>query len=45
MVGLDRFDKLKAKIGEDEVAKFLQSGDEVTVRGEGLGSVSVVISE
>ncbi len=45
IIGLDRIDKLKAKIGESEVAKFLQTGDKVTVRGDGLGSVSVTISE
>jgi 2-keto-4-pentenoate hydratase/2-oxohepta-3-ene-1,7-dioic acid hydratase in catechol pathway len=45
IVGLDRFAKLKTKIADDEVAKFLHAGDQVVVRGDGLGSVSVTISE
>ena len=44
IVGMDRFDKL-ANITSDEadIAKFLQAGDKVLVRGEGLGSVEVEI--
>ncbi|MEM7138148.1 MAG: fumarylacetoacetate hydrolase family protein [Myxococcota bacterium] len=43
LVGLDRFDKLEAALGRDQ-SRFLASGDEVVVRGEGLGEVSVTVA-
>jgi 2-keto-4-pentenoate hydratase/2-oxohepta-3-ene-1,7-dioic acid hydratase in catechol pathway len=43
LVGLSRFRKLSTKLGGD-TSRFLEVGDEVTVRGQGLGNVSVTIS-
>ena len=43
LVGLDRFKKLSAKLRGD-TTPFLDVGDEVTVRGRGLGKVSVTIA-
>lgn len=43
LVGLGRFKKLSAKLRGD-TARFLDVGDEVTVRGRGLGEVHVTIS-
>ena len=44
LVGLSRFTKLSAKLDSDEAA-FLQVADEVTVRGQGLGKVTVTVTE
>ena len=44
LVGMDRFKKLDATLGKDQ-SRFLKAGDEVLVRGEGLGHVTVTISE
>jgi 2-keto-4-pentenoate hydratase/2-oxohepta-3-ene-1,7-dioic acid hydratase in catechol pathway len=43
LVGLSRFRKLATKLDGD-TSRFLQVGDEVTVRGQGLGKVSVTIA-
>ncbi len=43
LVGLSRFRKLSAKLGGDR-SRFLEVGDEVMVRGQGLGQVRVTIS-
>jgi 2-keto-4-pentenoate hydratase/2-oxohepta-3-ene-1,7-dioic acid hydratase in catechol pathway len=43
LLGLSRFRKLSIKLGGD-TSRFLQGGDQVTVRGQGLGEVSVIIS-
>jgi 2-keto-4-pentenoate hydratase/2-oxohepta-3-ene-1,7-dioic acid hydratase in catechol pathway len=43
LVGLNRFRKLSTKLGGD-TSRFLEVGDRVTVRGQGLGQVSVTIS-
>lgn len=43
LAGLSRFRKLATKLGGD-TSRFLQVGDEVTVRGQGLGKVSVTIT-
>ncbi|MEM7436780.1 MAG: fumarylacetoacetate hydrolase family protein [Myxococcota bacterium] len=43
LVGLDRFDKLEAALGRDQ-SRFLASGDEVVVRGDGLGEVSITVA-
>ena len=43
MIGMSRFEKLGHTTGEDDIAKFLQKGDKVVVRGEGLGSVGITI--
>ncbi len=43
LVGLSRFRKLAAKLDGD-TSRFVQVGDEVTVRGQGLGKVSVTIT-
>ncbi|MEM7435455.1 MAG: fumarylacetoacetate hydrolase family protein [Myxococcota bacterium] len=40
---LSRFQKLSSKLGDEQDA-FLQVGDRVTVRGQGLGKVSVTIA-
>ena len=42
LVGLNRFAKLATKLDGD-TSRFLVVGDEVTVRGEGLGKVGVTI--
>ena len=44
LVGLSRFTKLSSKLDSDEPT-FLQVTDEVTVRGQGLGKVTVTITE
>jgi 2-keto-4-pentenoate hydratase/2-oxohepta-3-ene-1,7-dioic acid hydratase in catechol pathway len=44
LVGLSRFKKLAAKLDGD-TSRFLNPGDRVVVRGEGLGEVSIVITE
>jgi 2-keto-4-pentenoate hydratase/2-oxohepta-3-ene-1,7-dioic acid hydratase in catechol pathway len=41
---LDRFKKLEISLGKDQ-SRFLKAGDEVIVRGEGIGSVEVTITE
>jgi len=43
LLGLSRFRKLSAKLSGD-TSRFLEVYDQVTVRGEGLGEVSVTIS-
>ena len=43
LLGLGRFKKLSAKLRGD-TTRFLDAGDEVTVRGRGLGEVSVTIA-
>jgi 2-keto-4-pentenoate hydratase/2-oxohepta-3-ene-1,7-dioic acid hydratase in catechol pathway len=43
LVGLSRFRKLATKLDGD-TSRFLEVGDEVTVRGQGLGKVSVTIA-
>jgi 2-keto-4-pentenoate hydratase/2-oxohepta-3-ene-1,7-dioic acid hydratase in catechol pathway len=43
LLGMDRFKKLSAKLGGD-TSRFLRVGDEVTVRGQGLGEVTVTIA-
>lgn len=43
LVGLDRFDKLRAAAGRDRT-RFLSDGDVVVVEGDGLGSVTVTIA-
>jgi len=43
LLGLSRFRKLSTTLGGD-TSRFLEVGDEVTVRGQGLGEVSVTIS-
>jgi len=43
LVGLSRFRKLATKLDGD-TSHFLEVGDEVTVRGQGLGKVSVTIA-
>ena len=43
LVGLSRFRKLATKLDGD-ASRFLEVGDEVTVRGQGLGKVSVTIT-
>ena len=43
LVGMDRFKKLSAKLGADR-SRFLEVGDTVTVRGQGLGEVTITIS-
>ncbi len=43
LVGLSRFRKLATKLDGD-TSRFLEVGDEVTVRGQGLGNVSVTIT-
>ncbi len=43
LVGLSRFRKLATKLDGD-TSRFLEAGDEVTVRGQGLGRVSVTIT-
>jgi 2-keto-4-pentenoate hydratase/2-oxohepta-3-ene-1,7-dioic acid hydratase in catechol pathway len=42
LVGLSRFKKLSTKLGGDR-SRFLDVGDEVTVRGQGLGEVTITI--
>jgi len=42
LVGLNRFQKLAIKL-DAETDRFLQPGDQVTVRGQGLGKVRVSI--
>jgi len=42
LIRLSRFKKLSAKLGAD-TSRFLQVGDQVTVRGQGLGKVTVTI--
>ena len=44
LIGMDRFEKLSLKLEDDQTA-FLGVGDEVVVSGEGLGSVSVTITD
>jgi 2-keto-4-pentenoate hydratase/2-oxohepta-3-ene-1,7-dioic acid hydratase in catechol pathway len=43
LLGMDRFKKLSAKLGGD-TSRFLKVGDVVTVRGQGLGEVTVTIA-
>jgi 2-keto-4-pentenoate hydratase/2-oxohepta-3-ene-1,7-dioic acid hydratase in catechol pathway len=43
LVGLSRFRKLATKLDGDR-SRFLGAGDEVTVRGQGLGKVSVSVT-
>jgi 2-keto-4-pentenoate hydratase/2-oxohepta-3-ene-1,7-dioic acid hydratase in catechol pathway len=43
LVGLSRFRKLATKLDGD-TSRFLVVGDEVTVRGQGLGKVSVTVT-
>ncbi|MEM1321839.1 MAG: fumarylacetoacetate hydrolase family protein [Bacteroidota bacterium] len=43
MMQMDRFEKLKHKTGESDIAEFLQQGDKVVSSGEGLGKVTVEI--
>ena len=43
LLGLNRFKKLSAKLRGD-TARVLDVGDEVTVRGRGLGKVTVTIA-
>jgi len=43
LFGLSRFKKLSAKVNAD-TSRFLQVGDQVTVRGQGLGRVTVTIA-
>jgi 2-keto-4-pentenoate hydratase/2-oxohepta-3-ene-1,7-dioic acid hydratase in catechol pathway len=43
LLGLSRFRKLSTKLGGD-TSRFLEVGDQVTVRGQELGEVSVTIS-
>lgn len=43
LVGLSRFRKLSAKLSGD-TSPFLKVGDRVTVRGQGLGKVTVTIA-
>lgn len=45
IVGLDRFQKLGSVSSEDSMAKFLKNGDEVLVKGGGLGSVEIEVVE
>ncbi|MEM6320857.1 MAG: fumarylacetoacetate hydrolase family protein [Bacteroidota bacterium] len=46
MVGIGRFQKLTKTIADEKAErKFLKSGDKVLVKGEGLGSVEVVITD
>ncbi len=45
IIGLDRFKKLGSVTSEESIAKFLKNGDNVLVKGEGLGSVKVGIVE
>ncbi len=42
LVGMSRFNKLSAKLAGDR-SRFLEIGDRVTVRGQGLGNVTVTI--
>jgi 2-keto-4-pentenoate hydratase/2-oxohepta-3-ene-1,7-dioic acid hydratase in catechol pathway len=44
LVALSRFKKLAAKLGGD-TSRFLKPGDHVVVRGEGLGEVSIAITD
>lgn len=44
LIGLGRFKKLAAKLGGD-TSRFLKPGDHVVVRGEGLGKVSIAITD
>ncbi|MEO0897737.1 MAG: fumarylacetoacetate hydrolase family protein [Bacteroidota bacterium] len=44
LLGFDRYRKLGVKLGGDQSA-FLKAGDRVEVKGEGLGSVMVEITE
>ena len=44
LLGFDRFKKLEASLGKDQ-SRFLKAGDEVIVRGEGMGSAKVTITE
>ena len=44
IVGMGRFEKLNnLTSNKEDVAKFLQNGDQVLVKGDGLGSVEVEI--
>jgi len=43
IIGIDRYGKLSSSTSESNIAKFLKNGDEVLVRGKGLGSVGVTI--
>jgi hypothetical protein len=43
LVGMSRFRKLATKLDGD-TSRFLEVDDEVTVRGQGLGKVSVTIA-
>lgn len=46
IIGMGRFEKLANLTSDKEdIAKFLQAGDKVLVKGEGLGSVEVEIVE
>ncbi|MBW1876288.1 MAG: fumarylacetoacetate hydrolase family protein, partial [Deltaproteobacteria bacterium] len=44
LLGLSRFRKLDAKLKGD-TTRFLSRGDHVVVRGQGLGEVSIVITD
>ena len=41
MIHMDRFGKLVRKTSKKEAAKFLQSGDTVISKGEGLGQIAI----
>lgn len=45
IIGMERFEKLGHATGEEDIAKFLKAGDKVEIRGEGLGSVVVTITD
>jgi len=44
LLGMSRFKKLSAKLAGDR-SRFLEIGDTVTVRGQGLGKVTVTIGQ
>ncbi|MEL6675442.1 MAG: fumarylacetoacetate hydrolase family protein [Bacteroidota bacterium] len=44
LLGFDRYRKLSVKLGGDQ-ALFLKRGDEVEIRGEGLGRVKISVGE
>jgi len=44
LIRMSRFKKLSAKLGGDR-SRFLETGDTVTVRGQGLGKVTVTIGQ
>jgi 2-keto-4-pentenoate hydratase/2-oxohepta-3-ene-1,7-dioic acid hydratase in catechol pathway len=45
MVGMDRFGKFDAALRKEKDPNFLKPGDKVLVRGEGIGSVEVTITD